>query len=46
VGTVFIGIATAEGASAFEYSFAGNRADIRGQACGAALERLLAVLTS
>jgi nicotinamide-nucleotide amidase len=45
VGTVFIGVATAEGASAFQYSFTGNRADIRGQACGAALERLLTVLS-
>ncbi len=46
VGTVFIGIATAETASAFQYTFSGNRADIRGQACGAALERLLEVLSS
>jgi len=46
VGTVFIGMATADGSSSFEYSFTGNRADIRGQACGAALERLLAVLSS
>ena len=46
VGTVFIGVATAEGASAFPYSFTGNRADIRGQACGAALERLLTALNS
>jgi nicotinamide-nucleotide amidase len=45
VGTVFIGVATAEGASAFHYTFTGNRADIRGQACGAALERLLGVLS-
>ncbi len=46
VGTVFIGVATAEGAAAFQYTFTGNRADIRGQACGAALERLLEVLSS
>lgn len=45
VGTVFIGVATAEGSSAFGYTFTGNRADIRGQACGAALERLLEVLS-
>ena len=45
VGTVYVGIATAGGASAFEYSFAGNRAEIRGQACAAALERLLEALS-
>lgn len=45
VGTVFIGVASADGTSAFQYSFSGNRADIRGQACGAALERLLDVLS-
>ncbi len=45
VGTVFVGIATAAGAAAFEYSFAGSRAEIRGQACGAALERLLEALS-
>jgi nicotinamide-nucleotide amidase len=45
VGTVFIGVASADGTSAFQYSFSGNRADIRGQACGAALERLLEVLS-
>ncbi|MCU1436244.1 MAG: damage-inducible protein CinA [Pseudarthrobacter sp.] len=45
VGTVFIGVASADGTSAFQYSFTGNRADIRGQACGAALERLLDVLS-
>ena len=44
VGTVFIGIATAAGSGAHGYSFQGSRADIRGQACGAALERLLQVL--
>ncbi|MBT2530579.1 CinA family protein [Arthrobacter sp. ISL-48] len=46
VGTVFIGIATAEGSTSFEYGFTGNRAEIRGQACGAALERLLAALSA
>ncbi|MBT2247215.1 CinA family protein [Arthrobacter sp. BHU FT2] len=44
VGTVFIGIATAAGSGAHGYSFQGSRADIRGQACGAALERLLQAL--
>jgi nicotinamide-nucleotide amidase len=46
VGTVFIGIATAQGSDSFEYGFTGNRAEIRGQACGAALERLLDALSS
>jgi nicotinamide-nucleotide amidase len=46
VGTVYIGIATSEGSGSFEYGFTGSRADIRGQACGAALERLLAALAS
>ena len=46
VGTVFIGVATADDAAAFKYTFTGNRADIRGQACGAALERLLEALSS
>lgn len=46
VGTVYIGVATAAGSTAFEYAFDGNRAEIRGQACGAALERLLEVLSS
>jgi len=46
VGTVFIGVATADGASYVEYGFAGNRAEIRGQACGAALEGLIAALSS
>jgi nicotinamide-nucleotide amidase len=45
VGTVYVGIATAAGTAAFEYSFAGSRAEIRGQACGAALERLLEALS-
>jgi len=46
VGTVYIGIATAAGTAGFEYLFSGNRAEIRGQACGAALERLLEALAS
>lgn len=46
VGTVYIGLATAAGTASFEYGFSGNRAEIRGQACGAALERLLAALSS
>jgi len=46
VGTVFVGVATAGGSSAFEYAFDGNRAEIRGLACGAALERLLEALSS
>ncbi|MEO5778538.1 MULTISPECIES: CinA family protein [Arthrobacter] len=44
VGTVFVGVATVAGAAAFAYSFAGNRPEIRGQACAAALERLLEAL--
>jgi nicotinamide-nucleotide amidase len=46
VGTVYVGIATAAGTTGFEYLFSGSRADIRGQACGAALERLLEALAS
>jgi nicotinamide-nucleotide amidase len=46
VGTVFVGVATADGARSFGYVFEGNRADIRGQACAAALERLLEALSS
>ena len=46
IGTVYVGIATADGSAYFEYGFTGNRAEIRGQACGAALERLLAALSS
>ncbi|ABK02850.1 nicotinamide-nucleotide amidase [Arthrobacter sp. PvP102] len=46
VGTVFVGIATADGTTSFGYVFEGNRADIRGQACAAALERLLEALSS
>ena len=46
VGTVFIGVATAGGVTFAEYGFTGNRAEIRGQACGAALESLLTALSS
>ena len=46
VGTVYIGIATETGASHLEYGFTGNRAEIRGQACGAALEGLITALSS
>ncbi|MEV7663931.1 nicotinamide-nucleotide amidohydrolase family protein [Paenarthrobacter sp. NPDC089316] len=44
VGTVFIGVASAQGVASFEYSFAGDRQSIREQACEAALARLLAAL--
>lgn len=40
VGTVFIGIAWPGGVSSREFSFAGDRAAIRSQACAAALELL------
>ncbi|WP_285314140.1 CinA family protein [Pseudarthrobacter sp. fls2-241-R2A-168] len=46
VGTVYIGVATAAGTNAFEYVFSGSRAEIRGQACGAALEQLIQALAS
>ncbi|WCI09377.1 CinA family protein [Arthrobacter sp. OVS8] len=46
VGSVYIGVATAAGATSFVYSFEGNRPEIRGQACAAALERLLEALAS
>ncbi|KQN86106.1 CinA family protein [Arthrobacter sp. Leaf69] len=46
VGSVYIGVATAAGATSFGYSFDGNRPEIRGQACAAALERLLEALAS
>lgn len=45
VGTVFIGLATAEGATSFAYHFEGSRQEIRALACGAALERLLEALS-
>ncbi|HSN35169.1 MAG TPA: CinA family protein [Arthrobacter sp.] len=44
VGSVYIGVATAEGSASYAYSFEGNRPEIRGQACAAALERLLQAL--
>ena len=44
VGRVYIGIATAAGTAGFEYSFTGNRPDIRAATCAAALERLLEAL--
>lgn len=40
VGTVFIGVASANGSTSFPYSFEGTRAEIRALACEAALERL------
>jgi nicotinamide-nucleotide amidase len=46
VGRVYIGVATAGGTAGFEYSFTGSRADIRGAACAAALERLLEALSA
>lgn len=46
VGTVFVGVASAKGVQAFPYSFEGTRAEIRGLACGAALERLQQALTA
>jgi nicotinamide-nucleotide amidase len=44
VGSVFIGVATAAGSASFGYNFEGSRPEIRGQACAAALERLLEAL--
>lgn len=46
VGTVFVGVASVKGVQAFPYSFEGTRAEIRGLACGAALERLHEALTA
>lgn len=46
VGTVFIGIATADGSTSFPYSFEGSRAEIRSHACAAALDHLLGALSS
>ncbi|MCU1532886.1 MAG: competence/damage-inducible protein cinA [Arthrobacter sp.] len=46
VGTVFIGVATAGRSTSYAYTFEGSRAEIRSQACAAALERLLEVLAS
>ena len=44
VGTVFIGVANAEGSTSFAYGFHGDRAEIRQQSCRAALDRLLEAL--
>ncbi|MGY2743006.1 CinA family protein [Pseudarthrobacter sp. O4] len=44
VGSVYIGIATADGSASYAYSFEGSRAEIRSLACAAALDRLLEVL--
>lgn len=46
VGTVFIGVASAQGATFYPYSFEGTRAEIRALACEAALERLREALAS
>jgi nicotinamide-nucleotide amidase len=46
VGTVYIGVATAQGSSSYPYSFEGTRAEIRALACEAALERLQEALAS
>ncbi len=46
VGRVYVGISTAAGTAAFEYSFTGSRPDIRAAACAAALERLLEALSA
>ena len=40
VGTVFIGVAGAEGVEAYEFHFSGDRTEIRAQAARAALEAL------
>ena len=45
VGRVYVGIATADAAAAFEYTFTGSRPDIRAEACAAALKRLLEALS-
>lgn len=46
VGTVYVGVATAQGSSSYPYSFEGTRAEIRALACEAALERLQEALAS
>jgi nicotinamide-nucleotide amidase len=46
VGTVFIGLATADGSTSYGYAFEGSRPEIRALACAAALERLLEALSS
>lgn len=45
VGTVFVGVALSTGVEAVEYHFSGNRAEVRTQACVAALDALLAALS-
>ena len=44
VGTVFVAVASAAGTSVSEYRFDGDRESVRKLACGAALDRLDAVL--
>ncbi|UWX98141.1 nicotinamide-nucleotide amidohydrolase family protein [Arthrobacter zhaoxinii] len=44
VGTVFVGIATAEGTSSREFRFTGDRTAIRSAACSEALSMLAAAL--
>ncbi|MET4095630.1 CinA family protein [Arthrobacter sp. UYCu712] len=44
VGSVYVGIATADGSTSYAYTFEGSRAEIRALACAAALDRLLEVL--
>jgi nicotinamide-nucleotide amidase len=44
VGTVFVGVAGPDGASAHELHLSGDRAEIRAQTCRAAVDRLLAAL--
>jgi nicotinamide-nucleotide amidase len=46
VGTVYVGIATEAGSEAAAFSFAGDRAQIRDQACEAALAALLDAVES
>ena len=41
VGTVFVGVADADGAQAFEFHFDGDRAQVRSQAVDAALAALV-----
>jgi PncC family amidohydrolase len=44
VGTVFVGVAGPDGASAHELHLSGDRAEIRAQTCRTAVDRLLAAL--
>ncbi|MCB5274405.1 Nicotinamide-nucleotide amidohydrolase PncC [Arthrobacter sp. SO5] len=46
VGSVYVGIATAEGTTSYGYSFEGSRPEIRALACAASLERLLEALAA